>query len=77
MQALLSRVRDQLMSRRLNWLQAFAIFDRRGDGVLTMDDFGAAIASLNVGLSQAEVDEVTGQLCTKFLRKVAPEVPAR
>jgi hypothetical protein len=54
----LSRIREQLTSRRLNWLQAFAIFDRRGDGVLTQDDFGAAIASLNVGLSQSEVDEV-------------------
>jgi Ca2+-binding EF-hand superfamily protein len=62
-QTLLSRVREQLTSRRLNWLQAFATFDRRGDGVLTQDDFGAAIASLNVGLSQTEVDEVWQSLC--------------
>ncbi len=57
-QILIARVRRQLVQRKANWLQHFALFDQRGQGMLTREQFSQALTSLHLGLSEVEIIEI-------------------
>lgn len=51
-----SRVRRQLSQRKVNWIAALAHFDDEMQGALPVDKMHAALAELQLGLSQEEID---------------------
>jgi len=60
---LLCRIRSALLRRRRgNWVQAFALHDTTGHGVLGREEFSSFLTSLGLGLSFREVQIVTENL---------------
>eukprot|EP00929_Paragymnodinium_shiwhaense_P037787 TRINITY_DN2006_c0_g1_i1.p1 TRINITY_DN2006_c0_g1~~TRINITY_DN2006_c0_g1_i1.p1 ORF type:complete len:1292 (-),score=303.91 TRINITY_DN2006_c0_g1_i1:302-4177(-) len=58
----LRRIHLALATRRQNWLQVFASFDRAGSGQLAEAEFEQAITSMALGLSDGEIREVRRHL---------------
>ena len=53
---ILARVRAVVVKEKINWMHIFAMFDRKGDGVLGEADFSRAMTAMPVGLSREEID---------------------
>eukprot|EP00746_Dinoflagellata_sp_MGD_P056138 gnl/MRDRNA2_/MRDRNA2_243621_c0_seq1.p1 gnl/MRDRNA2_/MRDRNA2_243621_c0~~gnl/MRDRNA2_/MRDRNA2_243621_c0_seq1.p1 ORF type:complete len:145 (-),score=19.40 gnl/MRDRNA2_/MRDRNA2_243621_c0_seq1:82-465(-) len=66
-EALIAQVRDALVRRpraKGNWVQAFALCDREGRGVLDVQDFVAFLGNLDLGLGSRESMAVADYLKT-------------
>lgn len=57
-----SRIRRRLVGQRLNWITAFASFDREGAGSLAPDDMRDAMASMCLGISELEISKLVDAL---------------
>lgn len=59
---LLSRIRRRIIGQRLSWISSCASFDEDGDGALTQEAMRNALTTMALGLSEAEMLELTSAL---------------
>jgi len=83
---IVARMRRRLVGQKLNWISSCAPFDADGDGALTAEELEAALGSMHLGLSQAEISLLASTLAPQpgatisldvlggYLQQVPPEV---